>query len=299
MENENFLQKAKWIAKYPSERILDVIAVAFSIAFYGMVFYIGVFADMEEAAELLTKMTGFDSEVVEYLLNVGADIALVLVIVMVISIVLINSSFTGKTLSRDIRLEDSKYEKTIEFFETNIAKLGFKNPPSIFITDHYEDSSILGVKIRSKHILVVEKAMLEKAWKQDNYDEAIFIIARRLSRISLGYNSIPNQVLTFWAMKLPVFNKVYKRSRAYTTDRMAMEIIGKERAVSGLVRSCYNVDLNREKEADSIALEKLIVRTSFEKSGLALENLSSEVPVAPYRVEALIRADEKKRRLFW
>ena len=293
-EAGDLVKKARHGADIP----LTILAVLITVALLVLISWMAVTArDNEEALKTLVELTGLDKELVHSLLRFGGDFAIAFILYLIARITEVNITFLGKMLSKEMRLTDSRFAVIKDFYKARAEACGMKKIPELFISGTDYDSEVLKVEVRSNKAIAIDKKMLLKAEQTGNWQEVEYTICKRLARIYLGYYSLPNQVFTFAVKKIPGIKELLSRCRTYSTDRVVMALLGEKDAVKYVFRQCYDVELYRDLDKESIIRRKLENHTKAENLSKWLENAVSATPVSPYRLIAMLDTS-KDGRLF-
>ena len=285
-------------ARHKADIPLTVLAVLITLGLLAFLSYAAVTArENEEVLKFLTEVTGFGPQVIQFILRVGGDIALVFMAVLLLKIVEQNITFLGKMLSGEMRLSDSRFSEIKEIYNTWTGACGLKIVPEIFISGSDYKSEVLNVPVRSNKVISIDKKMILAAEKSGDWTEVEYTLARRLAKIYLGYYGLPDQLFTFSVKLIPGLKQLLSRCRTYSVDRVVMALLGPEEAIEQTFCQCYDVDLYRDLDREAIVDHKLRSFSRAEKLSKFLENAGSETPISPFRLEAMLNP-EKDGRLF-
>ena len=285
-------------ARHKAEIPLTVLAVVLTVGILAFISYMAVTArGNEEVMEFLTKFTGFEKPIVQFILRAGGDIALAVIVYLLAMLVQQNMTFLGKVLSNEMRLSDSRFSYLKEYYEDCVKACGMKNAPELFIVGTEYQSEVLGVPVRSNNVLAIDKKMILKAEQTGDWGDVEYSVAKRLAKIHLGYCSLPNQMFTFCIKLIPGLKQLFSRCRTYSIDRVVMALLGREKAFENVFCECYDVDLYRDLDRKEIIDNKTKSLSRAEEVSKSLENFGSEAPIAPYRLKAMLDTETDGRLL--
>lgn len=284
--------------RHKADTSLTVLAVLITLGLLAFLSYAAVTARGNEAVmKFLSEMTGFESRVIQFILRIGGDVALVAMAVLLLEIVKQNITFLGKMLSGEMRLSDSRFSEVKEFYQTWTEACGLKTVPEIFITGESRKSEVLSIPVRTNKVIPIDKKMILAAEKSGDWTEVKYTLARRLANIYLGYYNLPNQLFTFCMKLIPGLKQLFSRCRTYSVDRVIMALMGPEQAIEQTFCQCYDVDLYGDMDRERIIDHKLQNFSRAEEISKFLENAVSETPISPFRLEAMLNPG-KDGRLF-
>ena len=293
------LRKMARKLRHPAEFPLTVLSVIITLITLAGISYGAIFARANESAiKFLTEYTGFDEKTIALILSLGGDVAVVLMIVLIIKIIYANLTFLGKVVSQEMRASDSVYSDVCQYYKNRAEELGIKNLPPIFLTTSNYKTEVLGVEIRGKNAITVDKAAVIKAEKSDEWLDVEYTICKRVANIFLGHYDLWFQLATFAGRLIPTYKQLFSRAMTYSVDRLVQEMMGEEDAFKAIFTSCYDIEMYKDDmEIREIVENKVRDYSRAERLSKFGANLMSDKPIAPYRLQALLDQDKPGRLL--
>ena len=291
---ENELKKMLRKLRHPAEIPLTVLSVIITLIIFAGLSYGAIFVRANGAAiSFLTKHTGIKEKMLSTILSIGGDGVIILLVVLIIRIIYANLTFLGKVVSQEMRASDSVYSDICQYYRNRAEELGIKNLPQLFFTTSDYKTELLGVEIRGKNAITVDKAAVVKAEKSDDWLDVEYTICRRVARIFLGHYDLWFQLATFAGRLIPAYRELFSRAMTYSTDRVVQKIMGDEDALKAIFTSSYDIDRYREDiEISEIIENKVKDYSKAERLSKFGANLMSDKPIMPYRLQALIDKDK-------
>ena len=268
----------------------------FNIACYVL---IGVFSTLaatnDEFREMLKRLTGLDSDTIEFFVQIGGFAVAAFIIYCIVEIWRLNRSYVGKSSIKDVRLSDSKYKDLFNGYIKYCKVYGLNYIPICYLSDSKPDSQLFGVNIYSQDGISIPTKPFKDASITNDYSECEYFLCRRLSHIALGYNDLVYQLLTLWTNLIPPFKKAIDRVKCYTVDKAVAAVIGKEKTIKGIFNENYRTDLYGDDSMETIISKKYHCN-KMEAFGRIVETLEQERPFAYNRIDAII--NDKDGRIF-
>ena len=211
------------------------------------------------------------------------------IIVMVVTIIYVFIKFSNlnvTAIAHDIPVSEEQFPELLNFEIECAKKLGLKKIPNLYVDPAGEEEErILGAKFEYDNILRIDASEVYNTASEDYY-VAKFTIARKLAAMYIGdYNIVLNAAI-FFSHFIPILSQLNNRVMCYTCDKIAVELLNKETVIKALVTKYtgYYITPLVKKDVYIKNIDKII-----EKKDVIFENLMLDIPLAAYRLEAIIK----------
>lgn len=216
----------------------------------------------------------------------GGYAIIILIVITIIYVLMQLANLNVTAIAHDIPVTEKQFPELLKFEAECAKKLGLKEVPNLYVDPAWEgEEKILGAKFENGHILRIDASEVYNTADEDYY-LAKFTIARKLAAIYLGDYNVALNAAIFFSHWIPILSQVNNRVICYMCDKIAVELLDKETVIKALITKYtgYYITpfVNKEEYIDS--LEKIL-----KVKDVIFENLFLDIPLAAYRLEAIIK----------
>ena len=292
-------------ARHPAEKTLSIISVCMTIVtllllMWDIVYNVGTEADQSALVESLSSFLGIEEEAAAFLLKAQAWIVLLVYLIIYFRYWLSLYIEQNRAIAEDLTCADLVSGTPKEIMDRYVEILGMKNPPQLFLSDHGEPVTVNDLEANGEKYIVLS-SFLTMGEQMGPLTEFCYTLATKLAEIQLGHNSIFFQVVTLPGRSLPGFRSLFLRSMAYSSHRLAMEILDRDPTLSISREGIATMLLLRDYEAETrflINTEQVLQHReeTFEglgRLGKALLRLGSDDLPLMDRIHTLMDPDGK------
>lgn len=286
--NKELMKTAKKL-RHPAEHAMTIVSILFTLFIFAGLAFGPMYVLINKAAmHFFTKHTGLSTKVLSIIFGFGGGVGIILVLVVIVRITYENLTFLGQLKAKEMRASDTVYEDICSYYRERGMELGMEELPPIFLTKSSYQSKFLGVDVRGKNAITLNLADVVNAEKTDDWLNVKYTICRRLARIFLGHYGLGFQVATFMGRLLPFYRQTFSRTMTYSVDRLVQKMMGDEDVLHAILDSCC--DISKYKETDISKIAESIIKDYSKAESVSKfgANMMADVPILPYRLEALM-----------
>lgn len=270
--------------RHKMEKPIKVISIFISFLVFVILAYIGYVAAIgSEENNFILQILKLDSEFSEFAMKIGGYIAIVIILFVVISIYFACLISESNAQAKDIYVTEKQFPSLIKAEKAYAKKLGIKKLPKLFVAKNREFLVVQGASFDNPNVIRIPSSEIIATANHDYY-AAKFFIAKHLAAMYMGYFSKILFLMTAFSNWIPILNNVVNRLITYSTDKIAAELVGKEKAIKSIMESEVDIYiLPYLNDADYIENTKKVVKNK----DMMWENLFSDIPIPSYRIDAI------------
>lgn len=285
------------IKKHKAGRILLTIAIIVSLMIYALLIYfcnLGIknIVFKEQVFEFLNE----DGWIIDIMKQYGGYAAIIILIMVLVKIFMAFYDYGITALAYDVPVTENQFKELLDFEVECANKLGLKEVPKIYIDTYSygeeEKIDISGVKFDNKHILRIDAQDIYNC-AEEGYYIAKFTIAKKLTAIYFGYLDVHIMILTLCSKWIPIFSQLRNRIVCYDCDKGAVALLGVDLTIKAIVAKATGFYLTPYLNYDDYILN---MKNVVDEKDVIFENILLDVPLAAYRIEAILQ--DKEGRLF-
>lgn len=288
---QELLKKSRHKAEIPitiCAILINVIVVAFLIYVFN--------AKTEDLFlfELLSNV--FSLEEYEIAIAIACGKYLFLLIIAFWFVRLIWTLFTnvGIAMVDDIPLTEKVDSRLYGIYLDYCKKLGIKKIPKLFLAPNLDNIYSDGITIKSTKYVRIDNAATDLAIIDNDWTNVEYEIAWELAHIAYGHYSYWLLILTVIARWLPIIRSLYSKVMCYSADKLASEIVGKEKSIKALLMDYFMNKYEEKKVKDYIGYLYSEKPNFIERLSEIFTNFSKDSPSYKCRLQALLNDEDGK-----
>ena len=286
-EQKELLKKCRHKAEMP----FTIGAILLTVLLVALVIFLfrSVGGENPWAEEFLMNELEFGEKEIEFALKCGNFLLIVIVAVLVLKLTWELFKNAGIAMVNDIPVDEEACPELFAEYRQHCERLGIRNVPRLMLaadTGNLEDT---GIKLKSNRYLRTDLFGI-------GYDDSMtrFDIVHDLADIAYRHYDYPILIATIAARWLPIVKNLYSRVMCYSSDRLAAELMGREECITALLRKYLNAAYDEDQREEYVKrLDREL--TPIERVSAVLNNLSTDTPSYLYRLQALVRDDNRGR----
>ncbi len=286
-EQKELLKKCRHRAEIP----FTIGAVLLTVLFVVLVVFLvrSVGQENSWAEDFLMNRLEYGEEEISFAVKCGKYLLIVIVIILVLKLTWELFKNAGIAMVNDIPVEEDFCPEIFAEYRQHCERLGIKNIPRLLLATDTGNLEDTGIRIKSNRYLRMDLYNI-------GYDDSItrFDIVHDLADIAYRHYDYPILIATVVARWLPPVKNLYSRIMCYSSDRLTAELMGKEECITGLLRKYLQSAYEEDKREEYINRLKIEL-TPAERLSAVLNNLSTDTPSYQYRLQAILKDDNRGR----
>ena len=281
---KELLKKCRHKAEIPFTIFSIILTILF--AFF-VSFLFKSSGNNEWALNFLMNNLEYEEADVDFALQCGKYILIVIVIVLFVKLFYELFKNAGIAMVHDVPVEESYSPKVFKEYKQCCKKLGITKVPKLLLATDKENLEATGITIKSNRYLRMYIDIVDAAVGSEDDNLIRFEVLHDLSDIAYNRYHYVLLILTIVARWLPIVRNIYSRIMCYSSDRLTAELMGKEECITVLLKNYLQSAYEPDKREEYInRLDRKL--SPVEKMSEILDNLSSATPSYLYRIKALV-----------
>ena len=282
--HKELLKKCRHKAEIPFTIFSIILTILF--AFF-VSFLFKSSGNNEWALNFLMNNLEYEEADVDFALQCGKYILIVIVIVLFVKLFFELFKNAGIAMVHDVPVEESYSPKVFKEYKQCCKKLGITKVPKLLLATDKENLEATGITIKSNRYLRMYIDIVDAAVGSEDDNLIRFEVLHDLSDIAYNHYHYVLLILTIVARWLPIVRNIYSRIMCYSSDRLTAELMGKEECITVLLKNYLQSAYEPDKREEYInRLDRKL--SPVEKMSEILDNLSSATPSYLYRIKALV-----------
>lgn len=290
-KDKDLLKKCRHKAEIPITIVAIIITILFTIL---VVFLFKSSATNQGAQDFLINSLEYEETDVDFALKSGKYLIIVIILMLAIKLFWELFKNAGIAVVNDIPIEESYDSVLFKEYKEYCRKLGIEKIPEIYLTTDKENLESTGITIKSRKYLRLYLSIRDEADMFAEENIIRFEFLHELAHIAYHHYNYALLLATIVVRWAPILRSIYSRTMCYSADRLAAEILGKEECITVLLKRYLQSTYEENKREEYIKrLDRKL--TISERISSILNNLTSDTPSYLYRIQALVKDDNKGR----
>lgn len=185
------------------------------------------------------------------------------------------------------------YEKSVEFSNY----LGLKKVPEIYIRQQNGVLNAFAAWVIGKRYIQLNSEIVDIAYMENkDFDTLYFVMAHEFGHHYFNHPTMAHSLSILIPRIIPILGPLYSRSQEYTADRVA-QVLTQSTGVRCMAMLAAGRHLYPYVDVDDY-LENIYHHPNIlERIGRWIVNLTTDHPIAPFRVAAIADPKQKSGRL--